>query len=139
LLLSPAFELRKRALASLAFELHLLPLPSLVSCVGFYYYLPVPRGAICFPRFPFCLCVAIAKSKGRLWASICFPRFWVGLTLPLLLLGCSCSVSAQNQGKRAKVHFVLIFSHLCFLFYSCFTKNKNNLCFWLFLFLVKQE
>jgi hypothetical protein len=30
----------------------------------------------------------------------------------LLLLGCSSSVSAQNQGKRAKVHFVLIFS-LC--------------------------
>jgi hypothetical protein len=30
--------------------------------------------------------------------------------VPLLLLGCSCSVSAQNQGKRAKVHFVLIFS-----------------------------
>ena len=36
------------------------------ACAFLYYYLPLPRGAICFPRFPFCLCVAIAKSKGRL-------------------------------------------------------------------------
>jgi hypothetical protein len=37
-----------------------------VASAFFDSYLPVPRGAICFPRFPFCLCVAIAKSKGRL-------------------------------------------------------------------------
>src|ERR1700679_3129864 len=45
-------------------------------------------------------------------------------SVPLLLLGCSCSVSAQNQGKRAKVHFVLIFS-LC-LEAQAKRSNKNT-------------
>jgi hypothetical protein len=59
-------------------------------------------------------------------------------SVPLLLLGCSSSVSAQNQGKRAKVHFVLIFS-LCLeapFASPAFELRKRGQKFISFLFLV---
>ena len=83
---------------------------------------------ICFPRFPFCLCVAIAKSKGRLWASICFPRFWVGLTLALLLR------RLQQQRKRAAATKAKG-PHLLFIsFQMQMQKRQKFISFQMFLF-----
>ena len=88
--------------------------------VGLYSYL---NANICFPRFlrfwasplllrrlqPHRKCAAATKAKGFLFysylhANICFPRFWLAR-----MKACPCFCAA---GKRAKVHFVLIFS-LC--------------------------